>query len=121
MKWIITTLMLLIPCIGIAGSVSLEWDANTEADLVGYRVYFSSYSGFYFYGEGSGNLKATVYAPDTSVTVSNLPDHRYYAVVTAYDTENLESGPSNEVTFTIEDDTPVAPSSPEGLFVSGID
>jgi len=111
----------LFPSVAMAGAVSLEWEPNTESDLVGYRVYFSSYSGWYFYGEGSGQLRATIYAPDQGVIITNLPDHKYYCVVTAYDSQSLESGPSNEVTFTIEDNVPVAPSSPQGLFVSGID
>ena len=76
-----------------AESVTLEWDANSEADLAGYKLH---------YGIASGAYTETVVAGNTTTaTAANLnPGTTYYYVVTAYNTEGLESLPSNEVTYT---------------------
>ncbi len=44
-------LLWIRPVAATAGSLSLAWDPNTEADLAGYKLY---------YGQSSGNSQFTV-------------------------------------------------------------
>jgi hypothetical protein len=84
---------------------SLSWDANTEEDLAGYRVYHSTAPGIY---------------PDPAIVVLGLTtnyvevfpdlaeDTRYYYTITAHDLTGNESLRSNEVSKVILA-TPPAP------------
>jgi fibronectin type 3 domain-containing protein len=70
--------------------VNLAWNANTETDLAGYKVYRGTTSGVYSTTYNVGNVIA--------YTVTGLaPGNIYYFVVTAYDTGGFESLVSNEV------------------------
>jgi hypothetical protein len=62
---------------------------------VGYRVYQSSQSGVYTFGQG--NEVDDVPKGTETVTLYDIPDGIWYWVVTAYDDEGFESTPSNEV------------------------
>jgi hypothetical protein len=82
--------------------VTLEWDANTAPDLAGYRVYYKTGSS----GEPYNGTGAT--EGDSPVDIGNVTtymlhglaeDVTYFFVVTAYDTEGLESDYSNEETI----------------------
>ena len=85
--------------------VTLRWEANTEPDLAGYRIYRSATS-------GSGYVLAgTVLQPTTQFTDLNIPDGKWYWVATAFDTDNLESGYSNEVTETLDSLPPAPPKN----------
>jgi hypothetical protein len=98
---------LLVLCTGFpayAASVTLEWRANIEADLVGYRIYYGTSSGNY---NGSGlnlpgvppsdspvEIDKDTYRIDSviRITLQNLNDNiTYYFVVAAYDDEGYES------------------------------
>ena len=72
-------------------TVQLAWDANTEADLAGYRVKVGTTSGVYTLSNISvGNV--------TSYTVTGLPPGDvYYFAVTAVNLSGAESVVSNEV------------------------
>lgn len=72
------------------GVAVLSWLPNAEPDLAGYRVY---------YGLAPGLPEAAIdVGLATTATVTSLDvGHRYYFVVTAYDTAGNESGYSNEV------------------------
>jgi len=73
-------------------SLTLDWDANTEPDLAGYKVYRSTTQGVY------GTPIASVSAGTTTFTASGLQTGTtYYFVVTAYNTSFSESAHSNEV------------------------
>lgn len=73
---------------------TLEWDPNSESDLAGYRMYVGTASGEY--GEPIDVGLTTTY------TVTGLlPGRTYYFAVTAYNTSGLESGKSNEVSYTV--------------------
>lgn len=103
MKKLFLTLILFFSLVGIAfanpnANVTFEWDANSEADLVGYRLYESTVSGQYTYGEGKEVLAIPVGTETGTITVSG-GGKRYY-VLTAYNTTD-ESGPSNEVFLTL--------------------
>jgi len=70
----------------------LQWDANTESDLAGYKCYYRAIPG------GEYTIAATVLAPTTTCTVSDLTSNgKYEFRVTAYNTGALESGYSNAV------------------------
>lgn len=78
-----------------AGQVALAWDANTQATLGGYKLY---------YGPASGNYTANVDVGNkTTYTVPNLTDgSKYYFAVKAYDTaKTTESAYSNEVSTVV--------------------
>lgn len=86
-----------------AMEVTLEWDANTEPDLAGYRVYYKTgSSGPPYDGAGATEDGSPIdIGNDTTYTVHGLNDSiTYFFVVTAYDTEGLESEYSNEVNTT---------------------
>jgi type II secretory pathway predicted ATPase ExeA len=82
--------------------VSLEWDANTEPDLAGYKVYYKiGSSGEPYDGTGAteGNSPVDIGNVTTYKLHGLAEDVTYFFVVTAYDTEGLESEYSNEVTI----------------------
>jgi len=81
--------LMLFPSPGIASSLLVSWNANTESDLAGYKVY---------YGGQSGTYDNVVDVEDTtSHVIDNLDNgNTYYIVVTAYDFTGNESGPSIE-------------------------
>jgi hypothetical protein len=83
---------------------SLAWDANSEPDLAGYRLYWGTGSGTYQFTQQLGLT--------TNHTVTNLVlGQTWYFVVTAFNTSGLESGPSNEVSYR----PPSQPKPPKGL------
>ena len=94
MKKLITILTALLLMYGtaIAGDVSFMWDANTEPDLAGYRLFVHDESGSYDY------TNPAIECTTVGASVTNLPDgHTYYFVLRAFDTEGFESGNSNEL------------------------
>lgn len=102
-KLLLVLMMLLVPTLaGAATTVNLAWDANTEADLSGYRLYQSTAAG------GPYTMVQTL-GKVTTTSVTGLPDGRFYWVLTAFDTVGNESGYSNEVTFSADSTAPAAP------------
>lgn len=94
--------------------IVLEWDQNTDPDLVGYRVYYKAglsgegnlvnYDGTGADPEGASPVNVPIADdedPDpgrVQFSLHNLDDTQvYFIVVTAYDTQALESEPSDEV------------------------
>ena len=84
----------LIPEISaFAQDVILAWDANTETDLAGYKIY---------YGTSSRNYSTVIDVHNvTTYGITGLGPGTYYFAATAYNTANAESGYSNEVSATI--------------------
>ena len=75
------------------GTISLAWDANTESDLAGYKIYYGTSARSYQTSVNVGNV--------TSYQLTGLtPGQVYFIAVTAYDTSNYESAFSNEVSGT---------------------
>ena len=73
-------------------SVTLTWNANTESDLAGYKIYRATTSG------GYGTPITTLQGNVTTFIASGLQlGTTYYFVVTAYDSAGNESPLSNEV------------------------
>jgi hypothetical protein len=75
-----------------SAQVALQWNANTDPTVTGYKVY---------YGTSSGNYPTHVDVGETTTyTVSNLQDGvTYYFATTDYNASGTESGFSNEVVF----------------------
>lgn len=95
------------------GTVTLAWDANSESNLGGYKLYYdidssgAPYAPLASYHLDQGAAPITI--PITSLPDLQRPEYTlsglrlgydYYFAVTAYDTESpvQESGYSNEVT-----------------------
>ena len=77
-------------------SATLTWTPNTDADLVGYKIYRATASGAY------GAALATVPAGTASYQATGLTGNTtYFFVITAYDTAGNESLFSNEVSKSI--------------------
>ncbi len=75
-------------------SATIQWAANTEPDLAGYRVYHGTNSGVYGSSQSVGN--------STSYQFVNLEGNKtHYFTVTAYDTSGNESSPASEVSKVI--------------------
>jgi len=91
---IVTLLLLLSPHSARAADVTLAWDANTEADLAGYRIFYREEGQNYDYNNPGWEGTAT------TCTISALNDNTtYYFVARAFDTSNNESGDSDEVCY----------------------
>ncbi len=75
----------------LALDVTLAWDPNEE-EVAGYRLY---------YGRESGNYSTMIdVREDERCRVMDLEDRRkYFFVVTAYDSNNRESLPSEEIDY----------------------
>ena len=77
-----------------AGTATLAWDAVTDENLQGYRVYYGTFSGKYLQSPGQG---LPVGNDTTTYKVTGLSNGAtYYFAVTAYDLQG-ESAYSNEV------------------------
>ncbi|MGH7452819.1 MAG: fibronectin type III domain-containing protein, partial [bacterium] len=89
-----------------AGALKASWNANTEPDLAGYKIYYGLSSGNYTISINVGNV--------TQYTVNQLTEGLvYHFVVTAYDTAGNESAYSQEVSgqIPVVDRTPPAITS----------
>ena len=91
--------------ISSAAEVTLAWDANTETDLMGYKIHYDTSPGNPYYGTDAdqGMSPIIVFLNDLDdlhnpkFTLTGLGDSGdYYFALTAFDNENLESGFSNE-------------------------
>ena len=90
--------IIISPLNAFPAQISLAWDANTEADLSGYKVYYGTTSETYGTPIDAGNV--------TTYTLTGLASGQtYYVAVTAYNTTNNESGYSNEVNGAATDST----------------
>ena len=109
-----------------AMDVTLQWDANTEPDLAGYKIYYDVDSGAPYDGSGAaeGNSPIDIILfqdenPDPNIvqfTLHGLSDSGVsFLAVTAYDNFGRESGYSNEVS------TSLAPAPPTNLLITAID
>ena len=87
------------------GAALLEWTANTESDLAGYRVYRSTSSPVVKGTPINGTLVPPSFT-DSTVTAGTT----YYYAVTAVDTSGNESALSNEVSV-----VPLPPPPAEAL------
>jgi hypothetical protein len=102
-------LFLASTSLSYSAEVTLAWDANTESDLAGYKLYYKTgSSGEPYDGTGIDQgdsgisiLLSNLTTPDNpSFSLTGLQDNEfYYFVVTALDTSGNESGYSAEVLY----------------------
>jgi chitinase len=109
-------LIIVLLCITVAApshamNVTLAWDANSESDLAGYKIYYDTHSGPPYSNTMTVPLTLQSFNPDSpQYTVQGLTNGvKYYFVATAYSTEGVESDYSNEVYNDISASNP-APS-----------
>jgi len=89
----------------VAADVTLAWDADSDPNVVGYRLHSGITSGVY--------TQTTEVGSALAVSVSNLVNgNTYFFVVTAYNAAAVESAPSNEVSYTASTSTPTPPPTP---------
>lgn len=107
MNWVKIFAVGLVLADGVAWGATLTWNANTDPDLAGYRVYQCSQQPC-----GRANGTATPLATLGKVTSFNIgtPATVQYYVVTAYDFANNESSESNVTTYTPAGNPPPAPN-----------
>src|SRR5262249_55582874 len=74
-------------------SVELGWKPSPSPDVVAYKLYV---------GSSSGNYDSVITVGSvTNATLSALPQNTtYFVAVTAVDSENFESVPCSEISFT---------------------
>lgn len=111
MKWLNAIAGILALCSGTAEAATLTWNANTEADLAGYRIYQCS-------GQTCSKSTGSILTTLGKVTSFNIgtPVVTQSYFITAFDSKNNESGSSNVVTYTVSGSTPPPSTTP----VSGI-
>jgi hypothetical protein len=105
-RLLIALILLLIPVLVHAGTVTLAWDPNQESDLKGYKIY---------YGNAPGQPTKTIDVGNVTTTTITLADGTWYFAATAYDKSGNESGKSNEVFTTIDS---VSPANPKALKIT---
>ena len=90
---------LLLPfSVAMAGEVdiTLAWDANTEPNLAGYKFLVSDVSGSGYIQFGT-DIPAGTEEVDFSFSATGTEAVKKFFIVRAYNTNDLESGNSNEV------------------------
>jgi hypothetical protein len=79
-----------------SAQITLAWDANSEPDIAGYKIYYGTTSRIYDLSVEVGSY--------TSVTIADLIEgETYYFAATAYDADGNESDFSNEVVHNISE------------------
>ncbi len=77
-----------------AGAVTIAWDPNTEADVIGYVVYYGTASGSY---SSSAVVTGRTSWTGTSLTVGQ----QYHFAVSAFNASGVQSPLSEEISATI--------------------
>ncbi len=102
------------------GSAVISWNANTESDLAGYRIYYGT-------SPRNNSCPPANYSTSTRVgnvltyTINNLlVGQTYYFSTTAYDTSNNESCFSNEGSKTITSSTSTPPDTTPPSAISNL-
>lgn len=82
---------LLLLASSSASAVTLTWDANAGTNVAGYKLYCGASSGCY--------TNAIDFGPSRTNTVSTVAGMTNYFVVTAYDSNGIESDFSAELAY----------------------
>ncbi len=98
------SLFIFMACSNLhAASINLAWNANSESDLAGYRIYFGTSSGNYTSSQETGRI--------TRYTLSNLTEGRtYYIAMSAFDASRNESRRSAEIRGVATNEEPTVPT-----------
>lgn len=89
---LIALFVISFPFLAHGAEVTLAWDANTESDLAGYKIYAGLSSGIYTEINDVGNV--TQY-----IKGDLIEGETYFFIATAYDNSGNESGYSQEVSY----------------------
>ena len=132
MKKILMLLSIVLLATSVqAGSLFITWDANTESDFDGYKLYYAPPTE-YTLVDGmwvhSGNYPTVIDITDEALTSYTIPDilvGPQGICLTAYDTSGNESDYSEAITsfFVVPGVPPIAPpvedvsSAPSGVSV----
>ncbi|MCD6199355.1 MAG: fibronectin type III domain-containing protein [Deltaproteobacteria bacterium] len=89
-------LILMLPVIAQAASITMTWNRNQEPDIAGYKIFYGTQSGYY---TDSITVNDTVNQPQQrSYTIAGLSEGTtYYFVLKAFDRIGQESEYSNEI------------------------
>ncbi|MGD9288433.1 MAG: fibronectin type III domain-containing protein, partial [Desulfobacterales bacterium] len=110
--------LLLSPLVAHGASVTLAWDANSEPDLAGYKIYYGEASGEYSeiidiannpsgWSSGCGSVYDPFKTECCEFTLKDLEEgEKYYLAAKAYDEDGNESAYSEELVHIAEDTTP---------------
>ena len=109
LRYFLMTLFLVNVLYG--ADITGTWDANSESDLAGYKIYYGTQTGNYTLSVDVGNATSiTIPIQDTNKT--------YFFAITAYDIAGNESGFSQEVSLFIPPPADTqAPTSPKNVTV----
>jgi hypothetical protein len=92
--FVVVSAMLLTPALLRAGSVTISWNANPEADVVGYVVLYGTQPGVYAFSQPVGKV--------TTATLTNLKDGQtYYITIRAINADGLNGPMSAEVSAVV--------------------
>ena len=95
------------------GLIKLTWNKNTEADFSHYRIYRDTVTNFIY------DTTRIVGITSDTLFYDNLPitnkEKKYYYLVTAFDNQNNQSEPSEEVSVTITGLTEHPPIGDDGF------
>jgi hypothetical protein len=111
MNWVRAITGVLVLWSGAAWGATLTWDANTEPNLAGYRIYHCS--GLPCTLKAGASLLGMVGINETSLNIGTPAMIQYY-FVTAFDSANRESASSSVVVFRPVG-SPPPPPTPGGL------
>lgn len=96
-----------------AADVTFSWDANTESDIAGYRLFQRQQGQTYDFGtsvwEGAGTT--------CTISFTEQQGTSYCWVLRAFDLANQESGNSNEVCWAAQD---LPPADPQQLIIESV-
>jgi hypothetical protein len=102
--WVLLSIVLLpyLDAAGATNSVTLAWNANSQPEVVGYRLH---------YGTASAPFSSVLDVKTTTATVSGLQTGATYTfAVTAYNTVGFESAYSQGVSVTPGSSRPIPTS-----------
>ena len=112
--------------VAFAKDLTLTWNHNEEDDLAGYRLYKTDdvRRGKGWYAIGKGNEVVEIPAGTNIITIT-VADQDWNFCLTAFNTGEAESKPSNEAVYTYIPITPDPPprepvKAPTGLRLKGI-
>lgn len=113
--WIFHVFFLYLATCAYGCEVTLQWNANVESDLLGYRVYYhpgASAPPYTGTDANEGDSPILIYADDVTVddtcsfSLSGLQENQiYFFVATAIDTQGNESSYSGETCFKCEENS----------------
>jgi hypothetical protein len=94
----LTLLLMTFANTSFAKDVTLTWDANQEADIAGYKVYYGTNPGTYTGAEAMEGPSPIEMGDGTSATFVGLDDTMtHYFTVSAFNFNGEESAYANEV------------------------